>query len=117
MKSLLEIKSLDEIKPSEETMMTSDLIRLFKSAGCSPTECHACANGIKEGETFKLVPHPNTDANGNVIDGFIDEMCCDNCGSFELKARDRRAIRSHSAHRARKIAQGGHGFSRPSMKV
>jgi len=105
---------IDEIKPSEDTLMTDELIRIFKSEGCSPTECHACEKEIKSGEVFKLVPHPNITRIGESREGFRDEMCCDKCSTYELNDRDRRWIREEKNHRAAKIRVGGHGFSRPS---
>ncbi len=108
------MKSTDEIEPSEDTLMTDDLIRIFKSEGCSPTVCHACTKEIKTGEIFKLVPHPSRNGAGNTIEGFTDEMCCDKCGSQQLKLRDIRHRRNHKYYVSAKIARGGFGFSRPS---
>ena len=107
------MNEIDEIKPSEDTLMTGHLIRIFKSVGCSPTECHACTKEIKTGEVFRLVPHPNINA-WSSGDRFVDEMCCVNCGSKQLTLRDRRRRRNQKNHAAKKIAAGGHGFSRPS---
>ena len=108
------MSDLNNIEASQDTLMTEELIRIFKSAGCSPTWCHACDTEIKAGEIFKLVPHPKTDANGNELDDIIDEMCCDRCETIDLKLRDSRRRLENKEHRARKIASGGHGFSRPS---
>lgn len=108
------MNEIDEIKPSEDTLMTSHLIRIFKSVGCSPTECHACTKEIKTGEVFRLVPHPTIDGAGHILEGFTDEMCCVNCGSHQLTLRDRRLRRNRKNHVSKKIAAGGHGFSRPS---
>lgn len=109
----MEKLKIDDIGPSEDTVMTAHLIRLFRSAGCSPA-CHACCNEIVSGDIFKLVPHPNTHPSGNISEGLVDEMCCANCGTHQLNLRDRRWRREHKNHRARKIAAGGHGYSRPS---
>lgn len=108
------MEEIDKIKPSEDTLMTDHLIRIFKSAGCSPTECHACGEEIKSGDIFKLVPHPKRNGSGTYQDEVIDEMCCSKCSSHELTLRDRRYRRASKNHRVAKIAGGGHGFSRPS---
>jgi len=105
---------IDEIKPSEDTLMTDELIRIFKSVGCSPTTCHACEREIKSGEVFKLVPHRKSRPGYDISEEFVDEMCCDSCDSHQLTLRDRRAHKERKEHVARKIAGGGHGFSRPS---
>ena len=107
---------IDEIKPSEDTLMTDELIRIFKSAGCSPTGCHACEKEIKSGEIFKLVPHIRIRPGCSTSEEFIDEMCCDSCGSHQLTLRDRREMREYKNSKARKMAAGGHGFSRPSKE-
>lgn len=112
--------NIDDINPSENITMTALLTRLFKSEGCSPTICHACNEQIKIGDTFKLVTHPKTDSNGNDQSpryGHIDEMCCSKCGSDELKSRDIKLQESWVNHRADKIRQGGHGFSRASKQL
>ncbi len=92
--------TLDDVPADVSTLMTAELLRLFKAAGCSPAKCHACARLLRAGQTFKLVAHNGT-----------DEMCCDRCGLPELIKRDKRAARQpqppirHS---------GWGGFSRPS---
>ena len=108
------MNEIDQIKPSEDTLMTDDLIRIFKSLGCSPTVCHACRKEIKTGEVFKLVPHTNIDSKGHDIEGFSDEMCCDKCDDHQLTLRDLRYRKKYKSERVLKIAAGGHGFSRPS---
>ena len=108
------MSEIDEIKPSEDTLMTDQLIRIFKSEGCSPPECHACGDEIKLGEVFKLVPHPKTNCFGNIEgDGVIDEMCCKNCESVDLKLRDQRRQKDRHVLKARHLTSSG-GFSRPS---
>ena len=107
------MNQIDEIEPSEDTRMTDELIRIFKSAGCSPTACHACEKEIKSGDIFKLVPHPRLSL-GYLCEGFADEMCCGKCGTNELTVRDNRLVEEFRIHKAAKIRGGGHGFSRPS---
>jgi len=108
------MSEIDEIKPSENTLMTDQLIRIFKSAGCCPTECHACGEEIKLGEIFKLVPHPKTNCWGHIEgDGFIDEMCCKDCESVDLTLRDQQRQIERKHQRARQYTGEG-GFSRPS---
>jgi len=111
------MSEIDEINPSEDTIMTDQLIRIFKSEGCSPTECHACGKEIKLGEIFKLVPHPKTNYFGNIEgDGFIDEMCCKDCETVDLNLRDKRLQRDRHKLKARQLTGAG-GFSRPSKQV
>lgn len=74
--------TLDDIQASADTVMTAELLRLFRYAGCDPTTCHACQKRIKDGDTFKLVPHLKPGAKST------DEMCCSKCGEPELIKRD-----------------------------
>jgi hypothetical protein len=109
----------NDIKPSAETVMTVDLVKMFAYAGCSPTICHACSKLISVGDRFKLVPHLRRpapyEAQGKIPNKMrhlyqerIDEMCCDECGSAELHVRDRAQELDWSQTRSG-------GFSRPSM--
>jgi len=101
--------SLDSILAGTDTVMTPELIRLFKVAGCSPTACHVCAMPIKAGDTFKLVSY-----NRN------DEMCCELHGKPDLVKRNRErkrdigtAFRGHYSFRHDTAG----GYSRPSKRV
>lgn len=94
--------NLDDIKASADTVMTKELIRMFASAGCKPTVCHACLTEIKVGDIFKLVPHRILKWEPK------DEMCCSKCNDDSLTKRDRRELR-YSIR-----ANGSGGYSRPS---
>lgn len=83
------MESLEEIKPSKDTVMTTELIRIFAAAGCAPTLCHACGTVIPVGAIFKLVPHRKPSL-GLAPGEYNDEMCCGLCSSNELKDRDKR---------------------------
>ena len=110
--------TLDDIKPSEDVVMTDALRRVFAAAGCKPTVCHACSRKIEVGDSFKLVPHLRKPAKASIAhliphtkrelyDWAIDEMCCANCGTPELEARDRAQELDWSKTRIG-------GYSRPS---
>ena len=101
--------SINDINPSEDTVMTPALVRLFTAEGCVPTMCHACNKRIKAGVTFKLIPH-------NSGDGLRDEMCCSDCGEKELVARDKRIERQRVHHVSYDQSAGyaTGGYSRPS---
>jgi len=108
--------TLDSIAAGTDTVMTKELIRLFKYAGCSPTACHACAKKICAGHTFKLLPHKRP---AGVL---TDEMCCVRCGEPELVKRDKReederdrarAERGRADYITRGVGYRG-GYSRPS---
>ena len=97
---------IDDILAGVDTAMTEGLIRLFKSAGCSPTACHVCTKTIKNGDIFKLIAFKGT-----------DEMCCAKHGKADLAKRDiaaqsvaRRGFTTHRQDGGR--ASGG--YSRPS---
>ena len=77
------IVKIDDILVGVDTVMTEGLTRLFKSAGCSPTICHACATTIDVGRTFKLVSFKGT-----------DEMCCAKHGEADLAKRDEKKKRA-----------------------
>ena len=93
---------IDDIPAGTDTVMTDDLIRLFKYAGCSPTICHACATTIDVGCTFKLVSFKGT-----------DEMCCAKHGEADLAKRDEKKKRAVAKAKknpgTRQARQGGGG--------
>lgn len=101
---------LNDILAGVDILMTPALTRLFKAAGCSPTQCHACGGKIKDGQPFKLVTHRKP---GEAADS--DEMCCDNCGPLQLDLRDQRNARDSRGFRTGpRISNVWAGFSRPS---
>ena len=104
------MKTLDDIKPNQELVMTESLIRLFRAAGCHPTLCHACSTRILGGAKFKLVPHTKPGGTEN------DEMCCDKCGPAELAKRDKTAARRSVGTRSINTTSMG-GYSRPSRRA
>ena len=73
---------LNDILAGADTVMTAELVRLFKVAGCSPTACHACKKTIDAGHIFKLVSFNGT-----------DEMCCKKHGEADLAKRDEKKNR------------------------
>ena len=104
---------IDDILAGTDTVMTDDLIRLFKYAGCDP-HCHACNKPIEAGKTFKLLSHTSAPGWQPGI-GPIDEMCCEKCGQPELLKRDkRREKEAQDRHYSRKPSGSGGGYSRPS---
>ncbi len=44
---------ITDLKPNTLLVMTTEMHRVFKAAGCDPT-CHCCENKIPVGETYKL---------------------------------------------------------------
>ncbi len=107
--------SLDKIKASVDTVMTPELVRLFKAAGCSPTCCHACLKTIRSGQTFKLLPHRKLGDRTTT-----DEMLCAKCGEPELVKRDLESARAAAKRRlfggsSNGVRLGG-GYSRPSIE-
>lgn len=79
------MSDLDAIDPGVDTVMSAELIRLFKFAGCYPTKCHACGKLIRSGEVFKLLTHTKPGQESR------DEMLCAKCGEPDLVKRDKRA--------------------------
>lgn len=111
-------KTLDDIESSVDTVMTAELVRLFKYAGCNPTVCHACNKPIKVGEVFKLCPHPNPHTPEHELH---DEMLCEKCDAKSLVKRDsreravlRREARRHTAAQGWTNRLGG--YSRLSKR-
>lgn len=101
--------NIDDIMSGADTIMTSELVRLFKVAGCSPTKCHACGRILKVGMVFKLVAHKEPDAVST------DEMCCSKCGEDQLVLRDKRLARASTPIYRRDIGTPSWGgYSRPS---
>lgn len=90
MKEKLE-SAIDDIISDVEMIMTTVLIRAFKTQGCNPA-CHCCCNSINAGDKFKLAmitnnpywdsknkkPSDETEIN--------DEMLCNNCTPDMLTA-------------------------------
>lgn len=109
------MSKLDDIEAGTDTVMTKELVRLFKYAGCNP-HCHACEKPIKVDQTFKLVPHKK--AAGWEPEGkLLDEMCCAKCSEPELIKRDRRVAdertKRYYSSTSRQAGFVG-GYSRPS---
>ena len=101
---------LEDILAGSDTVMTKELIRLFKVAGCSPTACHVCHALIDVGETFKLVEFKRK-----------DEMCCAKHGKPDLAKRDKETKRDIAAFSTLRGVNTfrhntGGGYSRPSAK-
>ncbi len=104
--------SLDKIKASVDTVMTEELVRLFRFAGCHPTLCHACGKRITAGRVFRLVPHKKAPDLP-----LTDEMCCASCGEAELDLRDGRELSaSVRRHTLRSGQASWGGYSRPSIE-
>ena len=104
--------TLDDIQASADTVMTAELLRLFKYADCDPTVCHACSKRIKKGDVFKLVPHLKPGRQSE------DEMCCAKCGEAELVKRDKRSENAPKRLIVARRWDSGYrnvgGYSRPS---
>lgn len=104
------MKTLDDINPNQELVMTESLIRLFRAAGCHPTLCHACGTRILGGANFKLVPHTKPGGIEN------DEMCCGKCGPAQLDRRDKKEAKARRSGSHSSDSYNGGGYSRPSRK-
>lgn len=99
--------TLDDVPPDVTVVLTDELVRLFKAAGCSPPKCHACYQEIKVGDRFKLAAHEARD---------VDVMLCDIHTIEDLIKEEQRVDRLNERYReARKELGYGGGFSRPSL--
>lgn len=104
------MNDLDAIEPGADTVMSAELVRLFKYAGCDPTKCHACGKLIRVGQVFKLLTHTKPSLTPR------DEMCCAKCGEPELVKRDKRVAKNMGGYismRGIGLRFGG-GYSRPT---
>lgn len=70
--------TLDDVPAGVLQVMTPELARLFRAAGCQPM-CHACAENIEVGDTFQLLS----------FDG-RDQMLCALCDREDLEALELR---------------------------
>ena len=67
--------TLDDVPADTTLILTHELDRLFKAAGCNPA-CHACGNAILSYENFMLLSYEGT-----------DEMLCHRCDREALKRK------------------------------
>jgi len=106
--------TLDDIIPDTVTLLTEELLRLFRYADCEP-ECHACHKPIEVGKKFQLATRVYS--TGWFREGeqeSRDVMLCSNCTILDLIKEEKRARRAHQRYRAEKISMGLSGYSRPS---
>jgi len=92
---------LDDIPADMVKVLTKNVDRLFRMAGCKPM-CHCCLKAIKIGQKFKLASDNGT-----------DEMLCVGHGCDLHKMSLLRADRAIAARRLN-LSTGGSGYSRPS---
>ena len=69
--------TLDDVPADKIMVLTEELDRLFKAAGCKPT-CHACRKGILVEREFQILSFYG-----------IDEMLCHKCNREKLEKRRR----------------------------
>ena len=105
------MSGIESIKADVKMEMTELLLRAFRAAGCDPA-CHCCYVEIKVGDEFKLAVVISTKIGQQ--EQTLDEMLCSKCTPVKLIRRRKLDIKNNNARRARKIAEGGSGFSRPS---
>lgn len=108
--------TLDDIPPDETLIMTAQMYRLFKLAGCEPN-CHCCNDPINIGELFKLATCEVlrfTGASTPRKKELKDIMLCGNCDRDDLKRMQRNKM-SRVAKWRRDNPRAG--YSRPHRRA